>query len=340
MVSCMKAYGKGFWLLQAAGWTAFVGALLLPWLGSYPAGPMLARKIPIACVGLLTTLGLRWLYRAVRRRGYPPWVVGAAAIAGSGAGAWVWAAVVQRLEPETLIRASLDRFPGTAYYAFVLAAWSALYFGLMHVRALAVERERSLHAEAAASRARLQALRYQLDPHFLFNTLNAISTLVVERRTDEAERTIARLGEFLRLTLEGTQADEIPLGEELEFVRRYLEIETVRFSDRLAVEIDVEPAALGARVPAMILQPIVENALQHADGRITVTARRQDRMLQVSVTDNGRGLVDAPRVGHGIGLANTRERLRHLYGNAQRLELQRTEGGGVRATMELPFATP
>jgi two-component system, LytTR family, sensor kinase len=173
----------------------------------------------------------------------------------------------------------------------------------------------------------------------LFNTLNAISTLVIEERTGDAEAMIARLGHFLRLTLEGTEADEIPLTEELEFVRRYLEIETVRFADRLSVDIDAEPAVLGARVPAMILQPIVENALRHADGHVTIAARRRNGVLQLSVTDNGSGRMDAAK-GHGIGLANTRERLRHLYGDAQRLELQPATGGGVRATIELPFATP
>jgi hypothetical protein len=125
---------RAFWILQAAGWAAFVIALMLPWLGAYPISLMLERKIPMACVGLLTTLGLRWVYRSLGRR--PLWVVGAVAVLGTLTGAVVWSVVVQRIEPDTLIRASLDRVPGIAYYAFVLAAWSTLYF-------VFTERERS-----------------------------------------------------------------------------------------------------------------------------------------------------------------------------------------------------
>jgi two-component system, LytTR family, sensor kinase len=344
--------GRAFWLLQAGGWTAFVVVLVFPWLGAYPLGPMLVRKIPMAFLGLVTTLGLRWVYQRLGRSRRPVWMVGVAALVGSCAASWLWALGVEQLAPwldplmldrGALIRVSLGRFPGAAYYAIVLVAWSVLYFGLIHARALTHERQRALRAEAAADRARLQALRHQLNPHFLFNTLNAISTLVVEQRIDDAQRMIGQLGAFLRLTLDSRQADEIPLTDELEFVRRYLEIEVVRFEHRLATQIDAHPAALDACVPAMILQPIVENALRHSMerdqvcGRVTVAAVRRHGVLRLSVTDNGLGLTDGQSKGYGIGLSNTRARLQQHYGDAHSLELVAVEGGGVRATIELPY---
>ena len=344
---------REFWLLQAGGWAAFVVALLIPWLGASPLGPMIVRKIPVACLGVLTTLGLRRLYQTVARARSPLWIVAAAVVAGSSAGGWIWVVVVERfaswfdpllLQRGAIIRLSVERFPGAVYYMLVLGAWSVLYLGLSHARALVAERERALRAEAAADRARLQALRYQLNPHFLFNTLNAISTLVVEHRALDAERMIARLGEFLHLTVVGRSEDEIPLTDELEFVRRYLEIEAVRFADRLEVDIDADPATLGAQVPTLILQPLVENALRHAverseaPTRVTVAARRRDGMLELSVTDNGPGLVAGATKGHGVGLTNTQSRLRYHYGDAQRFALQRAEGGGTRAVIALPYA--
>ena len=211
-----------FWALQAAGWAMFVAALMLPWLGAYPVRLMLLTKAPLAVTGVATSLMLRWIYRALLQRRVSGWTLAATAIAASAAGALVWNVAGARMvalvapgieERGTVIRASLDRVDSTVYYVLVLLAWSMLYLGITHYRALQAERERSLRAEALAHEARLRALRYQVNPHLLFNTLNAISTLVVERRTADASRMIARLSDFLRVTLDGPEQEEVALAE-------------------------------------------------------------------------------------------------------------------------------
>jgi LytS/YehU family sensor histidine kinase len=160
---------------------------------------------------------------------------------------------------------------------------------------------------------------------------------------------IARLGDFLRLTLENPGAQEVTLQEELEFLRCYLEIEQVRFQDRLTVRMDVEPETLDARVPNLILQPIVENAIRHgivariAPGRIEIRASRGDGTLQLQVKDNGPGLSSsqdsAGKLRGGLGLANTRARLEQLYGPSHRFDLSDAAGGGLQVTLEIPFET-
>ncbi|HEY9229360.1 MAG TPA: histidine kinase, partial [Gemmatimonadaceae bacterium] len=230
------------------------------------------------------------------------------------------------------------------YNAFTLLAWSLLYVGIKHQQALHAERERSLRAEALAHKARLEALRWQLNPHFLFNALNAISTLVIDGRSKEAAAMIARLGDLLRSTLEVPSEAEIPLASELELVQRYLDIEQVRLGDRLALDVSVASDAWTARVPSLLLQPIVENAVRHAiaprakGGRIAVSARRAGERLHLVVEDDGPGLnSNASSNGGGIGLTNTRERLRYLYGDAQQFRLDRGDLGGLRVRFDLPF---
>ena len=275
-----------FWLFQCLGWSAFVGALLLPWIGALPLGGMLLAKAPLVGVGVGVTLLLRALYREMLRAGAHGWLLALAMVAASCAGATLWSTasdwmsrtLLHDAEHISFIRLSFDRFGGTWYCALVLLAWSLLYFGVSQYRALMSERERSVRSESLARKAQLDALRYQLNPHFLFNTLNAISTLVVEARAGEAASMISQLGDFLRLTLSGDAEAEISLAEEVSFVRQYLEIERVRFGDRLSVKIAIPPEAESLRVPALILLPIVENAVRHAvernehGGRIAIGA--------------------------------------------------------------------
>jgi two-component system LytT family sensor kinase len=207
--------------------------------------------------------------------------------------------------------------------------------------------------EADLASARLQALKMQLHPHFLFNTLHSISALV-HRDAEAADRMIARLGDLLRLTLENSGAHEVSLEQELEFLDLYLEIQHIRFQDRLMIQKEIEPEALSARVPYLILQPIVENAIRHGIephgilGRIKISARRLNGSVVVEVEDNGTGPAldaisgnrsgqsDVLVVEQGIGLANTRTRLINLYGEAHRLELTRAVSGGLLVTMEIP----
>ncbi|MEN3335286.1 MAG: two-component system, LytTR family, sensor kinase [Blastocatellia bacterium] len=208
------------------------------------------------------------------------------------------------------------------------------------------EELRASRLKAELAQAQLQALKMQLQPHFLFNTLNSISALLDED-VDAADKMLARLGDFLRMTLQNSGAQQVTLQEELEFLRCYLEIEQVRFQDRLTVSLDIAPEALDALVPNLILQPIVENAIRHGivtqvgPGRIEVRAAHLNGTLVLVVKDNGPGLASAQdsagKLRGGVGLANTRARLEHLYGAAQRFEMVDALEGGLQVTLEIPF---
>jgi LytS/YehU family sensor histidine kinase len=206
-------------------------------------------------------------------------------------------------------------------------------------------RGEAIRLQAQLADARLAALRSQLDPHFLFNTLHAVSALV-ERDPRGVRRMIARLSELLRTTLEGATEQEVPLHEELRFLDGYLDIMRVRFQGQLGVEMQIEPGLGEALVPNLVLQPLVENAIRHGTakldhaGSIIIAARREGAAVVLSVEDNGPTTPgDAPPVVEGIGLRNTRERLAQLYGAAQHLTLAPRAGGGMRAEVRLPFHT-
>ena len=214
------------------------------------------------------------------------------------------------------------------------------------------EREREalrleLHASELKSqlaRAQLSALKMQLQPHFLFNTLNAIMVLVRQQRGRQAEETVARLSDLLRCVLEDVEAQEVPLRRELEYLQLYLSIEQVRFQDRMRVEISADPAILDAAVPHMGLQPLVENAIRHgigrssAAGKIRISASLVNQNLEIRVQDDGPGLPQAnSSQGKGIGLANTRARLHQLYGDTAQLTVENGEHGGAVAIMVLPY---
>jgi signal transduction histidine kinase len=200
--------------------------------------------------------------------------------------------------------------------------------------------------EALLAQAQLRALKMQLQPHFLFNSLNSISALIGEDRK-AAVRMVARLGDFLRLTLANSGDEEISLQQELEFLKSYLEIEMIRFAERLTVRMNIDPDTVRARVPNLILQPIVENAIRHGvsngegRGRIEIRARRVNGMLHLRVEDNGPGLNVSRKVvstdAGGLGLANTRARLHNLYGGAHRFDLTDAPVSGLVVTMEIPF---
>jgi LytS/YehU family sensor histidine kinase len=226
------------------------------------------------------------------------------------------------------------------YYAFE-------YFTGFRRSALAAARSeaRAARLRLSLAEARIHALRMELNPHFLFNALNAVAGLVRKREHDAAIDTLQRLGELLRTTLNRDAPSEVSLAEELELLRRFLDIELVRFGDRLRIAWEIEPETYAAYVPPLILQPLVENALRHGISRrqgaalLRVTARRVGPQLELAVRDTGEGLSYGGRQPReGIGLSNTRQRLSELYGaEATSLELSDVAGGGVRAKMLLPF---
>jgi two-component system, LytTR family, sensor kinase len=223
------------------------------------------------------------------------------------------------------------------YWLLVLASHASNYY------------QRYREGELRASQAQLQALKMQLHPHFLFNALHSVSALV-HTDPDAADKMIARLGDFLRLTLDTAATQEVALRQELNFLNCYLEIERIRFHDRLTTRLQVEPQTLNCRVPNLILQPIVENAIRHgiaaraAAGHVEVRAERHDGMLRLQVRDNGPGLPTEPsprqKMEGGVGLSNTRARLQQLYGAAYRFELENAPEGGTVVTLEIPFQSP
>jgi hypothetical protein len=230
---------------------------------------------------------------------------------------------------------------GVLIYWAVLLATTALD----NYRRYRSEQLRGVHLQALLAEAQLRTLRMQLQPHFLFNTLHSLSDLVLED-AQAAVRMITKLGDFLRLTIEGPGDQVISLRQELEFARSYLEIERVRFHDRLKILITAEPETYAAQVPNFVLQPIVENAVRHGistrigAGRITISAKRSASQLQITVEDDGQGLASDGQVqNEGIGLSSVRERLKQLYGAEQSLELTGSKhgNGGTRVSLNIPF---
>jgi len=345
-----------FWALHLGGWAAFGLGMALSRVGRYPIDYMIATKTVLAISGAVFSLPLRTLYRRfLGEEASLSRTVLTTALA-SFALSLVWTAFYN-LADAPIATAMLGRritienasqlFAASYYHTFAMLAWSVFYVGIKRQRALQVARERALRAEALAHQARLQALRFQIQPHFLFNTLNALSTLIVEQCSVEASQMLSRLSDFLRHTLEGPETEEVALRDELEFARRYLDIEQVRFGDRLRVEVDVAPELLGARVPTMLLQPLLENAVRHGiapsmqGGVVRVAAAREKDVLRLSVTNDVDAGVDASVPGsngaNGVGLGNTRARLQQLYAGQHRLDAGHTDRGGYRVDIALPF---
>jgi Histidine kinase len=201
----------------------------------------------------------------------------------------------------------------------------------------------SLELQRQLSAAHLRALQMQMEPHFLFNTLNAITTLVELGRQKAAAEMLRHLNSILKSTLTNTTPQKVPLSQELEFVGNYLAIEQVRFADRLRVQIDVDPGAVDGLVPCFLLQPIVENAIRHGiancenEGLVEASATRIGDFLHVLVRDSGPVQVDRQQNGHGIGLRNTRERLAHFYPDGYRMMAQPLHAGGFEVAITIPY---
>lgn len=226
-----------------------------------------------------------------------------------------------------------------------LIAFCAIHAVVDHYQALEAERARVREALALARDAELRALRYQLHPHFLFNTLNAISTMVAEQQSLNANRMLARLADLLRSTLERGEVDEISLAEELALTQHYLDIEKIRLGERLELEVRVGADLLQAAVPALLLQPLVENAIRHGiapravGGRLELQVERAGERLQVRLHNNG---VTAPADDEvtsrpAIGLQNVRERLARLYGSAHEFDVELAPNGDCTVQIDMPF---
>ena len=232
------------------------------------------------------------------------------------------------------------------YSYFLMLGWSGLYFALKFYRLLQHETQRSIRAESMAHESQLRMLRYQLNPHFLFNTLNAISTLILEKNTDDANAMVSKLSHFLRYSLDKDPMQTVDLEHEMNTMRLYLDIEQVRFDERLRVEFNVDDEAKRALVPSLILQPLVENSIKYAvaqretGGKITIEAKRLNGDLMLRVMDDGPGLDsvngELPEFS-GVGLANTKERLAQLYGKKHSCVFSNAEPHGLKIEICIPF---
>ena len=338
-----------FWGLHTIGWSAygfaqFVGSAVYGKESGY------VQVIAIAAVtGFLLSAPLRWLYRRL-------WTSGPRAmLIGSGVACWIvalaWRAIVNTaymefVKPEWAMEHTpqpLEIFVGTLYSMAVLLCWTFLYYGVKFYERLQLEREATLRQSALAQEAQLKMLRYQLNPHFLFNTLNAISTLVLDGQNRTANLAVSRLSEFLRYTLDQDPMKKVTLRQELDALNLYLGIEKLRFGDRLRLEFDVDERAESALVPSLLLQPLVENAMKYAiaprekGGAVTVAAGIDGGSLRLAVADDGPGLPAAASAnGRGVGLRNTRDRLKVLYGDAHSIEVA-DASPGLRVEMRLPL---
>ena len=339
-----------FWALHTLGWSAYG---LAQYVGSavYGKEPGYVQVIAIAAAaGFLLSAPLRLVYRRLWARGP------VAILVGSPIACWVvalgWRAIINTaymriVKPEWALEhppQPLEIFVGTLSSMALLLCWSGLYFGVKFYERLQLEREATLKASALAQEAQLKMLRYQLNPHFLFNTLNAISTLILDGQGKVANQAVGRLSDFLRYTLDQDPMKKVTLRQELDALNLYLGIEKLRFGDRLRLEFDIDDRVTQALVPSLILQPLVENALKYAvapreeGGRLRIEAREVDGRLRLVVQDDGPGLPVGVELGagRGVGFRNTRERLAVLYGEQQQIAV-RFSRPGLRLEITLPL---
>ena len=354
-----------FWVLHISGWAAWglIGKYaytraviddLAPNYGIYVA--------VITVIGMLLALGLRYVYRFTWN--FTPWVQGLTFLGGSLLAGYVWmqcrsyiygnfietaedmeawlekmGAAAEIYEKVSFIE---DHFTGWS----TMLAWSTLYFAIKYYRIFQEVRESALKSAAMAHEAQLKMLRYQLNPHFLFNTLNAISTLILEQDTELANRMVTKLSSFLRYSLDNDPMQKITLKQELAALQLYLDIEKVRFEERLNLELDISDEAQNALIPSLLLQPLVENAIKYGiaksedGGTLHIGAKVFAGDLLLQLSDNGPGveLVDG-RIpdAKGVGVRNTRERLTELYGSQHSFRLSKTEPHGLTISIRIPY---
>ncbi len=306
-----------------------------------------------AGAGFLLTCCLRLVYRRIGR---VTWLTRATVVfVGSGIAALVWQPIKNYSQIEHLSEfQELYYFGVSAYFVGVLSysyavflGWSGLYFSLKVYLRLGEERRSRMLAEALAVDAQLKMLRYQINPHFLFNTLNAINSLLLVEETARARAMVQRLSEFLRYSLEGNAAAKVTLEEELTSVRAYLEIESVRFEDKLRIRFSIEIGLSACLVPSLILQPLVENAVKHGitqtdkPGTVLVSASRAENDLMLIVSDTGPGFaVDGRDASEsGLGWKNTQQRLALHYGDQFVLSRRARQGGGAEVMIKFPMSS-
>jgi len=357
---------KLFWSLQISGWLAYCAARTL---NAYALGekPEFIYAVMMGVIGgFWITIGLRHIYQYLRQSRLSPLWLLLSIVVCIGIGSMLFSFIEvwsmnQLYDPDWTMH-GLGFLYRTLYDTFVLMAWTGLYFVINNHFQLQKQKEMYLLASAQAHQAQLKMLRYQLNPHFLFNTLNAISTLVLEQQTKEANSMLTKLSAFLRFCLVSQPTQKTTLDEELYALSLYLDIERVRFQERLKIIIDISDEAKVALIPSLLLQPLVENAIKYAintqidGGTITIKARIKakskakskssitEKILHLTLSDDGPGISHTKteaenQKSSGVGLENTKERLRKLYPGQSSFEIISRQPTGVMITITIPYET-
>ncbi len=356
---------RAFWNLQLAGWGAAFLLRAVSALANQKPLDLLALILVTTITGFSISLILSVIYRKLIHQqplltwGLTAVVLMFAVLLHASIDAWVQGVYYAGSRETTFAQ----RLIGLLYLPLtLLGGWSALYYAINFFLTVEQQADRLERLEAQATAAQLAMLRYQLNPHFLFNTLNSISTLVLLKQTEPANAMLTRLSGFLRHTLIAEPGSQVSLAQEIETLQLYLDIERMRFEERLRTHFEIDDAALQAQLPAMLLQPLVENAIKYAvspqeeGARISLTARVIGDRLRLTVEDTGPGVDDWQRfqardpaelrnatptpgrpVSTGVGLANIRNRLAQAYGDAHLFETRSEAGGGFTVLIEIPF---
>lgn len=338
-----------FWTLHTGGW---VGFAIVYYIGSFlhdVRGIWIFVIALNAMAGWLLTIPLRYIYRWAKQQSVWKMLL-IVSLSAYGIGLmWAvlkninyWEIYKHGYRPEVWYM----YFTNTINSLIMVVCWSGLYFGIKNFQMLQKEKQNALKASTMAHQAHLKMLRYQLNPHFLFNTLNAISTLILVKDNKTAEAMVSRLSDFLRYSLDKDPIKKISLKHEIQALELYLEIEKVRFDDRLEVKWDIAENCKEALVPSLILQPIIENAIKYAiskmenGGEIHVAAKSFGRDLMLEVADNGPGAkIENGQLKrcNGVGLPNIQERLSSLYSNDYSFVVSDNHPSGIKVSIRIPF---
>jgi len=342
---------KLFWSLQILGWIAYCTARTL---NAYALGekPEFIYAVMMGVIGgFWITIGLRHIYQFLRRSDMSPLMlllsVTICILISSMLFSFVEVWSMNQLYDPDWNMQGLGFLYRTLYDTFVLMAWSGLYFIINNHFQLQQQKEMYLAAAAQAHQAQLKMLRYQLNPHFLFNTLNAISTLVLDKQAKEANSMLTKLSAFLRFSLVSQPMQKTTLEEEVYALSLYLDIERVRFQERLKIVFDISEEAGSAQIPNLLLQPLVENSIKYAinpqieGGTITLKAEIKNKKLVITLSDDGPGFSEdnpgeTDQKSSGVGIANTRERLAKLYPKESSFDITSKKNKGVTIRITLP----
>ena len=339
---------RAFWYLQSLGWTGYFFLRSLSGFANSMGAMWIIHTALLTATGYSLTLLMGALFRRLIKMRVI-WTailsllaVVVASMAFSVIETWSYATF---LKPDS--RPVGFEYLGAILLNFsLLAAWAALYYGINYYILLEEQITHRERLESQASSAQLAMLRYQLNPHFLFNTLNSISTLVLLKQTERANAMLARLSSFLRYTLANESTAKVTLAQEVETLKLYLEIEKMRFEDRMRPHFRIDAETIGAKLPSLLLQPLIENAIKYAvtpseDGAdIWINATREGSAVRIEVADSGGDSASADMSATqstGVGLANIRERLQQAYGNAHGFTTKTNEHGGFSVIVEIPL---